>query len=362
MKRKLSDIDHLVSEEEKSHDTVKNDINCSDSGKPGKNENDQVRAQWSGPAPRNMSVIIAAKDQAIVDSLAPPATVSTFYPAYRAAPLAHQQTVAKVQIYQAWKQLYDSMADKFLTGYGSDTQNNPTIFCTKSNRLPVRNEWVAPKINAVIHNPTKRFMATSSAEKLHKNAAGKEMSNKHKPHEAVGFTPNFYNALATRYGRSCAIIAKKLVDNATGKNIRNADLALQALDNYRTVLSHRFNIKDRRAMINVLERMDINLMENNFLIFTNSFGLNVKHRGGMDCISELQSGIETGHWNPFFAKLVTLTIVGGASSIISLIFAIMTASRLRRLEFVFLMTIVSSLINDEMLANMIALMLAITPS
>lgn len=167
--------------------------------------------------------------------------------------------------------------------------------------------------------------------------------------DAVKFTADFYKELTSKYGDNASKIAQELADTAKGKQIRNVDEALKAFDQYKDVLNKKFSAKDREAIAKALESVDRNLMAKNLAKFSKALGVTSKVIDGIDIVVEFKKAVRTDIWRPFFVKLETLAAGAGASWLVAFAFAVLTATPLGIVGFVFLIAIVGFLINDELI-------------
>ncbi|WP_261371301.1 colicin-like pore-forming protein [Yersinia mollaretii] len=167
--------------------------------------------------------------------------------------------------------------------------------------------------------------------------------------DAVKFTADFYKELTGKYGVRSSKIAQELADAAKGKQIRNVDEALRAFDNHKDVLNKKFSVKDREAMAKALESVDRDLMAKNLAKFSRAFNYIGNTVDVYDAVMELTKAIKTDNWRPFFVKIEYLAAGRAAAAVTAFAFSIILGSPLGILGFAVVMTLVSIIVNDELI-------------
>lgn len=164
---------------------------------------------------------------------------------------------------------------------------------------------------------------------------------------AIKFTSDFYKELTEKWGDKSAEMAQELAWEVKGKQIRNADEALEAFDKYKDVLNKKFSIKDQEAISKALESLTHDEMTKNFARFSKGFGLVSSGIDAYETVTELKKAIKTNNWRPFYVKLETLAIGKGATFLTAFAYSILLGTPMGILGFALMMTLVGFLLNDK---------------
>ncbi|MCT2386494.1 colicin-like pore-forming protein [Erwinia pyrifoliae] len=164
---------------------------------------------------------------------------------------------------------------------------------------------------------------------------------------AVKFTADFYKELTEKWGGKSAEIAQELAWDVKGKQIRNADEALDSFEKYKDVLSKKFSLKDREAISKALESLTQAEIAKNFVRFSKGLGLVSSGIDVYETAMEFKKAIDSHNWRPFYVKLETLLAGKGASALTAFAYSLILATPIGILGFAFIMTLVGVFVDEK---------------
>lgn len=164
---------------------------------------------------------------------------------------------------------------------------------------------------------------------------------------AIKFTSDFYKELTERWGEKSAEIAQELAWEAKGRQIRDADEALEAFEKYKDVLNKKFSTKDQEAIGKALESLTQDEMTKNFARFSKGFGLIGSGIDAYETAVELKKAMNTNNWRPFYVKLETLAAGKVATFLTAFAYSIILGTPMGILGFALIMTLVGFFVNDK---------------
>jgi hypothetical protein len=168
---------------------------------------------------------------------------------------------------------------------------------------------------------------------------------------AVKFTANFYKETFERFGENAKAIASDLADASKGKQLRNAQEALDAFNKFGDAVNQKYGVKDRTAIANALESLSKEEMAKNMAKFSKSFFVTGILIDANDLRIELQKAIETEQWRPFFVKIETLLAGAGATALTAWAFSMILGAPLGIVGFALVIAIVSAMVDDKLMGR-----------
>lgn len=194
----------------------------------------------------------------------------------------------------------------------------------------------------------------AAADKAAADAAAKAERDKQadadKTKDEILWATNFYKEVSERFGEKASVLAKELAENAKGKKIRNADEAIQTFNKYKDAINQKFGAKDREAIVNAINALDMQILAKNLANASKVFGGVSKVVDVAEVAFGLRDAVRTGEWKPLLLKLEAIAVGGAATFIVAAIFGITAATPLGILAFAVLMAATSAYVDDKFIA------------
>lgn len=157
--------------------------------------------------------------------------------------------------------------------------------------------------DAVLKKESARHLtqAAASIEQLADRASDTEQTM-----TALTFVSNFMKEVTEKFGVKASAAAKKLASEAQGPRLRNAQQALAAYERNKDILNKKFSVKDRQAIANALDALDLDMMGKNLKHFSRVFASANDIKDYSELLIEFGKALRSDSWKPFFVKAETI--------------------------------------------------------
>lgn len=161
---------------------------------------------------------------------------------------------------------------------------------------------------------------------------------------------DFYQLATERAGAQISQAAKTLADSVQGKQIRNAEEAYAAFQEYGNVLNNKYSVADREAIAQALEAVDKQTLSENLVRLSKGLGYTSKLIDGYDIVGvELPKTLRTGDWRPFFVTVGGIYLGVQAAHLTALAFGALLTTPAGIIAYVALLTATSAFVNDTVM-------------